>query len=482
MIRSETIDNEARLAALHSLGLMDTTPEEEYDELVQLAAEVCDTPMSLISLVDKRRQWFKAAVGVSFRETPADVSFCAHTIQMPEIFVVEDAQADERFRAMPVGEEGLRIRFYAGVPLRTVEGHAIGALCVMDNEPRKLRRSQERALMVLARQTQTRMELRRQKRALEEALAERDRTAARLGQSETLFRLFMDNIPMLSFIKDEAGRMVFYNAGMAKHFGVTADQWLGLTDEEIWPKEMARQFRMHDVWAMEQRRPVEVAEETTGPNGNSFWRSIKFSYQDADGRSMLAGMALDVTEERSRKAELELANKRLLELAIRDELTGLYNRRAFEARLRSEFVQAQRSKCNLSLLMIDVDNFKLRNDRWGHAAGDEVLRRLGGILSCELRMADMAARFGGEEFTILLPGSDAAGATVVAERLKDTMAAQQWTGSPVTLSIGVSTMSRATESEEQLVQAADVALYRAKRTGKNRVLHSDMTPELMMPA
>ena len=132
--------------------------------------------------------------------------------------------------------------------------------------------------------------------------------------------------------------------------------------------------------------------------------------------------------------------------------------------------------------MIDIDNFKIRNDRWGHAAGDEVLRRLGVILSCELRMADMAARFGGEEFVILLPGSDAAGATVVAERLKDTMATQEWTGSPVTLSIGVSTMSRSTESEEHLVHAADVALYRAKRTGKNRVLHSDMTPELMMPA
>lgn len=482
MIRSELIDNEARLAALHGLGLLDTTSEEEYDELAQLAAEVCDTPMSLISLVDKRRQWFKAAVGVTVRETPTDVSFCAHTIQMPEIFVVEDAQTDERFRAKPIEAEGRRIRFYAGVPLRTVEGHAVGTLCVMDSEPRKLRRSQQRALMVLARQTQTRMELRRQKRALEEALAERDRTAARLRQSEVVFRMFMDNIPMLSFIKDEAGRLVFYNAEMEKRFGVTADQWLGKTDEEIWPKETARQYRMHDAWAVEQKRPVEVAEETPGPNGKSFWRSIRFSYQDADGKAMLAGMSLDVTEERSRKAALEQANKRLLELAIRDELTGLYNRRAFEARLRSEFIQAQRSKCELSLLMIDIDNFKIRNDRWGHAAGDEVLRRLGGILSYDLRMADMAARYGGEEFTILLPGNDAAGATVVAERLKDTMATQEWTGGPVTLSIGVSTMSRATESGEHLVQAADAALYRAKRTGKNRVLHSDITPELMMPA
>src|SRR5262249_44484474 len=132
-------ENEAeRLAALRGLGILDTPPEPAYDELSALAAYVCQTPIALISLVDEDREWFNSRVGgTAAGETPREVAFCAHTILHPDLLVAPDASADERFANSPLVTSPPGIRFYAGAPLVTAEGHALGSLCVLDHKPRE---------------------------------------------------------------------------------------------------------------------------------------------------------------------------------------------------------------------------------------------------------------------------------------------------------------------------------------------------------
>ena len=157
-----TDDESGRLEALRRYKVLGTPPEAALDDLTKLAACVCQTPMSVMSLVDEHRQWFKSRFGIAITETPRDLSFCAHALHDDDLMVVEDARADPRFADHPfvVTEPG--IRFYAGAPLRTPDGHALGTLCVFDDKPRRLTDEQRHALRVLGRQAMAQLELRRQ--------------------------------------------------------------------------------------------------------------------------------------------------------------------------------------------------------------------------------------------------------------------------------------------------------------------------------
>ena len=150
-----------RLAALREYGVLDSAAEPAFDDIAFLASYICGTPIALVSLVDEKRQWFKARVGTEIEETSRDVAFCAHAILEPgEIFVVPDAFEDPRFAGNPlVREEG--IRFYAGAPLNTMDGLPLGTLCVFDRVPRRLSADQARALGALSREVVVHLELRR---------------------------------------------------------------------------------------------------------------------------------------------------------------------------------------------------------------------------------------------------------------------------------------------------------------------------------
>jgi len=154
-------DEAARLAALQALQVLDTLPEPLYDDIVLLAAQICGTPISLVSLIDSDRQWFKARVGLEAAQTHRDLAFCAHAIVADEpVFIVEDAALDTRFRDNPLVTGAPHIRFYAGAPILTAGGQALGTVCVIDTEPRRLDAAQQRALQALARQTGALFELR----------------------------------------------------------------------------------------------------------------------------------------------------------------------------------------------------------------------------------------------------------------------------------------------------------------------------------
>lgn len=172
-MRAPLPENEAaRLEALRQTGLLDTKTEAAFDRVTDLAARVCGTPAALITLVDVDRQWFKSNVGVEFSETPRDVAFCAHAILQPDLFVVPDALEDTRFAHNPLVTTEPKIRFYAGKPLITNEGCALGTLCVIDTVPRKLEATQTDALNHLAKYATTLIELRRTHELLGEHASE----------------------------------------------------------------------------------------------------------------------------------------------------------------------------------------------------------------------------------------------------------------------------------------------------------------------
>lgn len=143
-------DEPARLAALAATGLVGSAPESVFDRLTWLAAQITDSPIAMLTLVEEQRQWFKSRVGIGFTETPRDMAFCSHTILGGEPMMVADTRLDGRFRDNPLVTGAPHIRFYAGVPLVDARGFRLGALCVMDREPRRLRERELRALEELA--------------------------------------------------------------------------------------------------------------------------------------------------------------------------------------------------------------------------------------------------------------------------------------------------------------------------------------------
>ena len=212
-------DEKRRLESLCQYRVLDTLPEQALDELTALAAQVCEAPISLISLVDEHRQWFKSRVGLEAEETPREFSFCTHALRQTELLIVPDATQDARFAANPLvtGEPG--IRFYAGAPLVTMEGEGLGTLCVLDRVPRTLTPVQEQVLRVLGRQVMTHFELRRQ--------------ALKLAESERLLRAIFDAEPECVKLLSADGKVQMMNrAGLAI---IEADSFEEIAGQSVFP-------------------------------------------------------------------------------------------------------------------------------------------------------------------------------------------------------------------------------------------------------
>ena len=187
-------DDASRVAALEKYAILDTDPEQVFDDLTLLASFICQTPIALISLVDEKRQWFKSRLGITDSQTPREIAFCSTAIQQSDLFIVPDALEDDRFRDNPLVVSEPHIRFYAGAPLINEDGYALGTLCVVDRLPRKLDSEQQDALKALSRLVLGQLEFRRNLILLKQALTDRtreehERQRELLHLQETLMRV-----------------------------------------------------------------------------------------------------------------------------------------------------------------------------------------------------------------------------------------------------------------------------------------------------
>lgn len=215
-----TADEVRRLAALEQYEILDTLPEQALDELTQLAGDLCQVPVALISLVDEHRQWFKSKIGIEASQTPREVSFCAHALHQTEIFTVTDATQDQRFADNPLVTGEPNIRFYAGAPLVTPTGEVLGTLCVIDREARVLTDIQAHSLRILGRQVMTHLELRRQTKDL-------------LNSEARLAAVIKGSPVGLAIHRWEDRRIVDVNPAFTSITGWSAEEVIGRTLVEI---------------------------------------------------------------------------------------------------------------------------------------------------------------------------------------------------------------------------------------------------------
>ncbi|MDR4467312.1 MAG: PAS domain S-box protein [Nitrospira sp.] len=228
-------DEIGRLTELQDYEILDTPPEESFDNLTRLASQICGTPIALVSLVDSHRQWFKAKVGIDAPETPREIAFCAHAILGHEPLIIPDTAQDKRFADNPLVTADPHIRFYAGMPLITPTGHAMGTLCVIDRVPRQLTTEQTETLRMLGRQVVQLLELKRRQKELEQALVKQKENEQ---ANRDIVRAIEWGLEGVAFL-DQNGCFTFMNRAHAAIFGYQPEELIGRSWKTLYEPEWA---------------------------------------------------------------------------------------------------------------------------------------------------------------------------------------------------------------------------------------------------
>lgn len=300
------------------------------------------------------------------------------------------------------------------------------------------------------------------------------------GQSlplQALLSAAIGRTPQGFLLTDETGIILYANPAMTGYTGYSQEELLGNTPhlfrsgkhdssfyEKLWKALRESGHWQGEIWNRRKEGDIFVA-----------WLSI--SAVVAEPSTYYCGILMDITERKKLEHKLKLENRMLEKLSLVDALTGVANRRAFDRCLEKEWERGARSGQPLSLLLVDIDHFKLYNDQFGHQKGDEALRRVASLLESGLhRAGDFLGRYGGEEFGVILPETDLEGAVRVAQTLRDTVVEAaiphpvSGVDCYITISVGCSTLlPSAGGSWEELLQTADKALYGAKERGRNRI-------------
>lgn len=343
-------ENEAaRLAALYQYQILDTDPEAAFDDLVNLAAYICSTPMASIGLVDAQRQWFKAKVGLEITETPREIAFCAHTILEPEVLIVADTKQDSRFVNHPLVTSDPGIRFYAGISLTTAEGYAVGTICVMDWQPRQIAPQQVEALKALARQAIAQLDLRQHNALLAKIAAEREQTQAALRKAkdqlelrvaertaelvsvnehlsiellerkhvEKALRVSQARFAGILEIADDAiiavdanQQIILFNQGAEKIFGYSAAEILNQPLGKLLPQEFEEIHRQHvEKFGKynEKARKMGERREIYGrrADGSEFPAEASISKLEVAGETIFTTILRDISDRKRNQETLD---------------------------------------------------------------------------------------------------------------------------------------------------------------------------------
>ena len=307
-----------RLKTLELLKILDTDAEREFDDLTRIAAQICGVPISVISLIDADRQWFKSKVGLDVSETAREAAFCTHTILKDELFIVPNATNDTRFAANPLVTGDPNIRFYAGAPLITDEGHALGSICVIDTVPRELQSEQKEALESLARQAMKLINLRRQANELESANDELNREIVERESIEKVLRLRDQAIAtvsegiLISEIQTDDNVIIYANESFERMTGYKFDEIKGLNCRFLQGKETdpAAVAVMREAIKKQEFCAVEILNYCK--DGTPFWNALSISpVKDAFGKvTHFVGVQQDITERRLADENLKASEKR----------------------------------------------------------------------------------------------------------------------------------------------------------------------------
>lgn len=445
---------EVRQQSLDALEVLDSEAETAFDGLVRAAAAVCGTPIALISLIDRDRQWFKANMGLEgVSETPRAISFCTHAIQQPKLFVVEDALLDPLFATNPLVTGDPRIRFYAGAPLHLSDGSAVGTLCVIARQPMHLSPQQGEVLSQLGR---TAVQLLEGRRALR----------AEVGLRQEAERI-SGGMPIGLFATDRAGACTYTNPRWQEIFGLRKEEshgagWL----DTIHPEDRAAAFAEWTLAARDER-PFQMGFRLLRRDGSTIHvqSQAKPLRNPAGVFTGFLGFVQDVTSEVALQAKLRYQ-------ASHDALTQLLNRRAFDTCLNACLTPPQPDEPGHALLYIDLDQFKIVNDAAGHAAGDRLLVQVARLLQSLQPPAAQLARLGGDEFGLLLPNCSMAEAEAMAARIIEKLEDFRYQVGEqrfrVGMSIGVVPLVGQGFDADAVMQAADASCFSAKEAGRNR--------------
>ena len=320
MIKPALPENETeRLAALRRYGILDTPPEVAFDELTALAALICGTPIALVTLVDEQRQWFKSKVGLDLDETSRDVAFCAHAIHGRDLFEVPDAATDARFADNPLVLDDPHIRFYAGAPILTPEGHGLGTLCVIDRVPRTLTGAQRSALEVLSRAVAAQLEARRGLAERDELLADFIRVRARLEEAQRMARVGhfeLDAATGQASWSDELFAVLDRDPALG---APSLSEFL----DSVHPDDRERLATIYRTALADGERHA-FDYRSPGRDGAMRHLHAAIRRRDSGGRAVLVGTVADVTEQREAAETLRQFFRLTQDLLSIATFDGLY--------------------------------------------------------------------------------------------------------------------------------------------------------------
>ena len=496
-------NEEARLAALHQCQILDTNPEERFDKLTQLAAEVCNVPMATISFVTADSSWPKSQYGCLNEEGERKDSFSGWVILGNEPLLVVDTTLDERFKDNPFVTGDAQIRFFVGVPLLSPDGYVIGALSVFAQESQEITAAQSKMLCHIADLVMAQIQMNSIADSLTEASAERDQLKQRLLLNEKLIsRIEQHGGVQANAVKelkqkikdletreerysliaqsanngiwdwDLCANKIFFDARWSELLGENDTELVENTNywtDRIHPDDLEL-FRAEVEanmigWTSQFRNEHRLLHR----DGSYRWVLVRgLSARDKEDKAYrLAGSITDITDSKG-------AEQQLLHNAFHDVLTGLPNRALFMDRLKRSLNRAKhRNEYLFAALFLDLDRFKVINDSLGHQVGDELLVGIARRLEKCMRPGDMIARLGGDEFAVIIDNLKTADdATQAAERLHQEMSVPYLlSGREVyaSASIGIALSHAQHETAEDFLRAADTAMYHAKNRGRGCV-------------
>jgi diguanylate cyclase (GGDEF)-like protein/PAS domain S-box-containing protein len=439
------LNEKARLRALDEYAVFDTPPDVDLDRLVELAARMFATPVAALSLVGQERLHFKSRFGMEATGIGREGSFCAHAIAADGLFLVRDADQDERFASHPLVKEAPRIRFYAGIPLIAPSGQAIGTLCILDIKPWPTFSEDDRKnLEDVAALVMNRLELRRLDRAKQDGHVRFERIAT--------------TSPDAIVGADSSGCINYWNEAAETLFGYTAAEAVGEPIGLIFPQRV-KKLQTAELMSLANSGPSSSAAQQLGlvalrRDGSEFSAELSLSVWHEGDVVSFAAILRDITDR-------EQGEQRLFGLALLDPVTGLPNRAFLIDKLKEPVEQETGA-----LLLIDLIGFKDVNDSLGHVMGDMVLSEAAERLRAYAAPEAILARLGADEFGLFLPRlTDRAHATKHAEeitRLFSRPFALSGESVHVGVNVGIALCPAHGSRAEELLANADLALQNAK--------------------